>query len=346
MSRRIILLGSLALSSAFILSGCEPKQTAEKVENAIASISIPFEWFKKGSEEVAQTEIPEIKGLNLAEEVVDLEEITSFSRQLNKIGEQLAIQNDFLEIVNGERSLFNLLGSDYFDFMTYDETEDGLNETLMDIGKVPHQWVHSLSLRQYGVKLTTDGKPQRYAIVDVNAVNDTEDFRIQTLQMTINEKGRIQSSRKIGEPSNMPYTVTPLSTEDSFLSADTHREFLGELEKVIQNLSNPSIYSQIELDQITTAKDPSIKALTKQLALESQNEGTVFELLKRGKGVFEHWGITGYLFDDKNLNALTYYELSVADEEGIHCFTVHYHRGTKKITHITQGSPFEEVMEE
>lgn len=344
MSYKNLVIGGLLVSTSILLSGCDIEETLaktqENIEHKVASITIPFEWFREDSEKI-EAVIPNIKGLNLSEEEVYIEEINDFSEKIANISGILAKEDKFEDIAEGKRTIFNVLGSEYLD-MKYGEVKDDLSKTIQEIGKVPYQFVKSLTLRQYGVRLDEKGDIQRYAVVDVNAVNDTEDFRIQPLMLKLDESGTIYDSVKMGKNFDQPHTNTPL-TKESLLFEDTHQEFKHLIEKTIQTLANTTIYSKIKLNEIKP-DDPSITALLKNIGVEEKNKETVFELIQRGKGDFSSWGITGYLFDDKNVNGKTYYELAVADEEGVHYYTVHYHRGLKQITNISKDSPFKEVF--
>lgn len=341
MSRKYALLGSIFLTSTLFMSGCDISQTMTKtretMENKIASISVPYEWFRNKPEQTNQKVISKVVGIDLAQEEVQLDELSALSKRIEAISTHLQDKEDFQAISKEKKSVFNILGSEYLD-LEYDDTQDGLKKTIQEIGKVPHQWIGSLTLRKYGVQLNEKGERQRVAIVDANAVNDTEKFHIQTIRLALNEKGLIQSSTQLGKPVDKPHTGTPLTSE-SLLYPDTHLEFQRQIKNVIKALSNPTIYSQIQSQSITST-DTSIKALAKEIGVEPQNESTVFKLVKEGKGTFESWGITGYLFDDKNVTGKTLYELTVADQAGLHVYTVTFDRGLKKITNISTGSPF------
>lgn len=344
MSYKRFFIGSVVAFTLF-LSGCDMnetiKNTEEKVANKVASITIPFEWFKNDSGKVQEIKIPEVEGLNLEKEKVDVKSIVALQNKLAEMEEKLKDEGNFEEVVSGDKSVFNMIGSQHLS-LRYGEDGDDLTKVIQDIGSVPHQFVNSLTLRQYGVKINPDGERTNYAVVDVNAVNDTEKFHVHSLFLSLDDNGKVTSSIKIGKPKDRQHTITPL-TKDSFLFEDTHMEFQHNLQKIIHSLSNPTVYEQITMNEIEPT-DTSIKSLTKKIGIKSKNTSTVYSLIQHGKGTFSEWGITGYLYDDKDVNAVTFYELMVADEEGYHYYTIHYHRGLKEITNISKGTPFKEVL--
>lgn len=329
------------------MSGCDVdvdkkvNELEEKMANKIASIIIPFEWFKEDPEDIEEVVIEEVRGINLKEETVNKEHIALLEENLEEISEKLKDEENFKKIVSGNKNIFNILGSQYFS-LRYGEDGDDLTSVMQDIGTVPYQFVNTVTLRQYGAKANENGEKETYAVIDVNAVNDTLDFRIYTLMLRFDEHGSVDSSVQLGEPVDKPNTFTPL-TKDSLLAKNTHVEFQRNLKKVMQALSNEGIYEQISLGE-TDGVDTAISALTKKIGIESKNNSTIHTLIQHGKGVFEEWGVTGYLFDDKDVVPITYYELTVSDENGQHHYTVHFHRGLNKITNISKGSPFEEVL--
>lgn len=347
MFRKGFIIANTFFVSTVILGGCSVSETIEnteeKIANKIASISIPFEWFRNDPEAVQEVKIQEVEGLQLDKEKVDVEGIVELEKKLTDISEALKDEDNFQEIVDEGKNVFNILSNEHLS-IRYGEHGDDLTKVIEDIGSVPYQYVNSLTLRQYGVKLYPGGDKVNYAVVDVNAVNDTEDFHIHTLFFTLDEEGNIIATTKVGNPTDRQNTITPL-TKDSLLFEDTHIEFQHNLQKIIQALSNPTIYEQISLNEID-ASDTVIKSLTKKIGIESKNTSIIYSLIQHGKGTFDEWGITGYLYDDKDVNAVTFYELTVADEEGYHFYTIHYHRGLKEITNISKGSPFKEVFEQ
>lgn len=324
----------------FVLTGCNKEEMEEKVSNKIASISVPFEWFKGSPEDIEKLEPINVEGLNVAKEPVDLSDMNAFKTKLSEIEEILKDKEKFQLIASGEKSLMNVLGSGHISFYTQDDV-DGISETLEDFGSEAHQWISGLTLRKFGVRLDSSGKKSNYAIIDINAINDTEDFRIQTLEILLDDAGAILSSVRVGEPKDNPHTNTPL-TENSLLYEDTHEEFNQSFKKVIEVLTNQALFEDLENDKENDI-DVIMHSVIKKLGVDEKNTKTVLELLMQSKGELKRWGITGYLFDDKNVTGMTLYELIVSDEEGYHFYTIHYKRGTNQITNIEKGSPFKEV---
>ena len=330
---------TVVVAATVFLVGCGLAKTEEKIAEKVASVTIPFEWFRLEKKQVEEKPIPEITGIDLKNEKVDIEGLRALTKRVNEIGESLSDHEDYLDIASGEKTLYQVLGSGRLS-LDYGSGEDGLTETVQDFAETEYQWIDSLTLRQYGVRLDKEGNRTGYAVVDVNGVNDTKDFHIQTLQLQLDDRGLPVSAIRIRKPEDLSHTRTPLS-EDSFLESSTHQDFALAWERARLLLADRKLYDRIAAGEVN-ASHIDIGALTKQLGFGKEYQPTVFSLVKSGRGTFSHWAITGYLYDDTNLNATTLYELTVADESGLHLYTIHYHRGTKTITHITKGSPFKE----
>lgn len=335
-----VLVSGVFLTTALMLGGCSAEDMKESAINTIASIDIPFDWFKDDSKKVV-IKIMKVEGMDLAKEEIPTKQMKATQKNLDAMTEVLKDKDTFAAISSGEHSLYRVLGSDYFS-LDYDAEHDALLQTMKEIGEVDHQYFDSFTLRQYGARMVK-GKLEPYAMIDVNAVNDTKDFRIQGIQLTFDENGKIKSSIQVDEPANKPHTNTPL-TDESLLYEDTHTTFKKQMKDVIQTLSNTSIYEQIQLKEVTE-NSTEIQSLAKKIGLDSEQTTTVYNLVRDGKGKFVECGITGYLFDDNNVAGKTYYELIVSDEKGYHYYTVEYSRGEQKITNITQDSPFKEEVE-
>jgi len=324
-------------AAAMLLSGCGLDKTHETFADKIAAIKIPYQWFRHEGTPVKEKPIVKVTGMNMNREGVDIKGLRSLSEKVAIMGRALSDHNDYLDIASGKKSIFQVLGSEILS-LDYGSGRDGLTETIQDFAKTQYQWIDSITLRQYGVRIDQKGKRTKYAVVDVNGVNDTKKFHIQTLQLRLDETGHPVSAIRIQKPEDLPHTRTPL-TKNSFLESSTHQDFALAWERMRASLADPALYNRIASGKIK-AGDHDIKALTRRLGLKEENQSALFSLLTHGRGTFNHWAITGYLYDDTNLNATTLYELTVADETGIYLYTIHYQRGTKTITQITKGSPF------
>lgn len=337
--RKMIMILALIFGTSLILSGCSWEKTKEKMAEKIASVVIPFEWFRLEPEKIEKTEIPKIIGMDLTEEPVDTEGLKAFTELVRQAEKLLTDHEDYLAIASGKKSLFQVLGSSLLSYH-YNTDSDGITETIKDFAKTEYQWIGSLTLRQYGYRLNEEGERIGYAVVDINGVNDTDKFHIQTVQLELDGSNLPKEAIRIGEPVDRSHTRTPLRI-DSFLEIDTHLQFHREWEKLYPVFQDITLYEKIAKEEINASHE-DVKKLVEKMGFPEEVKSTIFSLLKNGKGTFEHWGVTGYLFDDTDLSAMTYYELSVADESGIHRYTIHYHRGKKEITKITKGSPFKE----
>lgn len=336
--RICFLIGVLALSLS-VLGACDVREIEDRFAKKVASVTIPFEWFRREPQVVEKKEIPPVVGINLHEEPVDTEGLERAAEVMSKIGEKLSDHEDYLGIAEGEQTLFQVVGSELLD-MNYDLDADGVSETVYDFAQTEHQWIDSITLIRYGVKVDQEGNRKVYAFVDVNGVNDTMEFHIQPLKVELGEKGLPVSAIRLGEPFDQPNTRTPLS-KNSFLHDSTHKEFAFQWKRMHPYFANLELFERIVSGEVDE-NHKEIKKLTKALGIDELSQPAVFSLVNHGRGTFGSWGITGYLYEDVDLNSRTLYELTVADETGMHPFTIHYNRGTKKITHITKGSPFKE----
>lgn len=323
------IAGSLLLASSFLMGGCEAE---DKLVDKIASTEIPFKIFNiEKPKEVIKLE--EVKGLDLSSEVMVVEPMNLLINNLTSIQGLLTNEEKFQSIASGEKNLMTILSSEYLS-TNFNSDDDGLTSVIQEVSLVDHQIISSFTLKEFGRAI--DGDEVEYlALVDVNSVNDTEEFYIQPLLMVVNEKGKIISTRKVGKSSSISQTATPLN-EESLLYSDSHKEFNSQLQTIIKSLSNETLFEQIQEDEITKSST-EIQSLTKQVGFKAEKQEIIFDLLNVGMGTFEQWGITGYLLSDEYIEPITHYELTVSGKDGTHLYTIDFNRGTKEIIDIRHG---------
>lgn len=322
--KKLLIVGVAVVS--LVLSGCDIEETKEAVmedfSNRLASVAIPFEWFKLEDIEVAEKKIPEVKGLVLEEETIPFDELDVLKESLLTVGNIVIDKETFKNVASGKEFLEDIIPSEVKDRETDWRALEGV---IKHIAEVDHQWIESFSVRSIGKKKFL-GSESYVAGVEVNSINDTENYNIYPLELSFDGDGKITSIVEAGKHYQSAHTVKTI-TEDAYLYENTHFMFLEKWEELRAQLVGVHTYEE--------NKEEALQGVASQMNLNEDLENLIF-LAEKGRDL-EHTGFTAYLLDDKNLEGITYYELMVSSEDGYHAFTVAYSRGEDKITSVQTG---------
>src|SRR5699024_3235642 len=105
MSYKKIISGGALLCTAFLLGGCRLSEIEDSVSDKVASVSIPYQWFKDDSKSNEKAVIKEVQGLNLMKEVVDQKGLDKVDSSLSFIEKELSDERNFESLVNDKKSL-------------------------------------------------------------------------------------------------------------------------------------------------------------------------------------------------------------------------------------------------
>lgn len=311
----------------FITTGCDYETKKEEIKeefgNRLAQVSVPFEWFKLEKESSEEFVIPEISGLTLETLEIPREVQQSLRKNLNILSETLKSETSFYQIAHEQSNIRDhitpTIGSSSMDWME-------LENIIQELGNVDYQFFHSFSIRGIG-QLEFKGVSDYVAFVDMNAVNDTEDFHIVPLEVRVSYDGKILSIVQRENAFDSAHTVKELS-DDSFVFDNTHLLFLEKWEQLQKHLKSID-------DSEESVKDKVIEIGLKHGIRD--NADALVELFEKVHQDHD-FDFTAYLFDDRNLSSETFYELTLSTEDGYYTYTVLYNRGTKEISGIKKGS--------
>jgi|SRR5690625_4053938 len=318
---------TMVIAVLFFVSGCDTEakmeDAKENFSNRLAQVSIPFEWFRLDDVSEGKTVIPKVSGLTLETEEIPKQEMIDLKSNLNVLSDGLEDNFIFLDVAKGQKPITqHITPTIASSSMNWRELESIIER----IGEVDHQWFYSFSLRGFG-KSHFKGSSDYIAFVDLNAVNDSEDFHIVPLELKVAGDGKIKSIVQRDNEYDSPHTVKELA-DDSFVFDNTHLAFLDKWQPIEQELSH--IHSEKE-----EAKQ-EVEKVRKRHAIDVSDE-TLISLFSHLKDNHE-LGFTAYLFDDRNLVPQTHYELTVSTHSGYHTYTIIYDRGKREVTEIKTGT--------
>lgn len=326
---------SFAIASSLLMSGCT--QVEEGVEaldvyaqDTLASISVPFEWFKL--EESTKEETPAWKTIQAVElPAVDETETHLESYQLQIAALEAELTNPLK--TNGFLSRQRPAYVAFDGFAIQPETPDTVGDVIRDVDSVSYQEVSSLTLT--GIGMNQAG--ERTLMVSLNAINDTEDFLLYPLQLTLDEKGMIADVKQLNKPTSASSTPTPLSVKSEWVEA-VHGEF-GHLWAEIKQSQTNSDWSAV------TKSDIQAWLLLADIETPETSVEAVWKWFTANEGDLKKAEVTGYVHTDEEASAITRYEVSypLVGSDIEEKLTIHYDRGLNKIVEIKSGSPFEQV---
>ncbi|MFJ8531152.1 hypothetical protein [Bacillus sp. NPDC094106] len=324
MNRRvkIITLCAMVLSSSIVMSGC-------------TYYKIPFKSFvKEIKPEEKEKKIPKIAGLKIEDIQNELDSLDSMDNQLKTIESIIKEKDSYLKAMSNGKSMYKLLHSVFTN--NYESNEDAFFETLADMYKKEHRKVDSITLTAFG-KQMIDNNEKYKAIIDINSVDDDKTFDIQTIELILNDKLKIEKSNKVGSIHESEHTESPLMGE-STMESNVHNEFLLELNTFLHSMDSKGLHQQVVNEEVKE-NSPEFAELAKKMGLSEKSASALYQLSKFTKQEMNKKAITGYLHDDKNVRAVTVYTLSVPTEKGIHHFKIDFKRGMNKIISIKESNP-------
>lgn len=320
--------------SAILLSGCTSvDSTIEKADayaqEKLASIAVPFEWFKhdksKTNEKVdSWGNIPA-----LALPVKDLSEkqLVAYQKMFADLEKELVnreAMEQFASNSNTSREAFPF-------FATLASSEDVFGDAVRSVYSEPHQYVSSLTVTGIGVRQVGE-KTEQVVTVSMNSVNDTEKFLTHDFVFFLDAKNNIvdvelnQEMRRIN-------TVKPL-TKDS--------EWVEGVHKELQFMWKD--FASFPQQEDWKAVDKGVfKSWVAEQGIEGEGSADIlYEWYRMNEGDLTRGKITGYLHTDHSALAETHYEVTYPHKntDKTTSFTLVYDRGLNKIIGLKTDSPF------
>ena len=322
------------LAASLLMGACTPIENGvEKADtyaqDKLTSISVPFEWFKK--EEAVEKKVEmwrEVTAINLPKTDASAKELKKDQEIVEMLEKELVSSvnmNGFLSRTRPSQETFN-------GFAPPEGDADVFGDILRKIHEVPNQSIGSLTLTGVGhYVMETDEKA---LFVSMNVLNDTEEFVVYPLLLTLDKDGQVKSVKQVANETTSSSTPTPLS-EKSEWHESVHQEF----EFVWDDFT--SFPPTTDVSSVT--KNNVTSWLTTNDVDEPERSAeAVLKWLQTNEGNLSLAKITGYVHTDENASANTRYELAypVKNSPTLQTVTINYDRGKNKITSIESGSPF------
>lgn len=332
MKKKFGVIATLVAGS-LLMSGCtQIDDGIEAVDvytqDKLASISVPFEWFKL--DEQREPDAPTWKTIKPVELPAVDDTRKSLDEQLERVSK---LEEELLNPIKMKGFLSRNRPADvaFNGFDVKGSSPDVLGEVLREVDEVPYQTVSSLTLT--GIGANQSG--QTILELSLNAVNDSEDFLLYPLELTLNEEGMVSNIKQVKSATVASSTPTPLSEKSEWIEA-VHTEF-GHLWTEVTNFP--------EKEDWTTVGEQDLGAWLLLSGIEEPEESqqSVMDWYTANEGNLKLAEITGFLHTDEGASATTKYEVSypVRDSEEKEEFTIHYDRGLNKIVNIEPGSLFQ-----
>lgn len=322
------------LSTSIMLSGCTPidktiASVDEYAQGKLASISVPFEWFKldKMKDETPKDVWEDIAPIELPVKDTSNKTRASMEEFLSVLSTELTAVDSMKQFAEGSNTSRETIP--YFSYLS--SSSDVFGDALKEIYAVPHQFVQSMTLTGVGEQVS-DGERMRVMTATLNSVNDSEKFLTHDFSFWMDEKNNVIKVT-LNQESNRIHTPKPL-TKDSEWVEHVHKEF-GFLLKDIRSFPKSEDWTKV-------TKDVFSSWLTQQGIDDKESVEVMYEWYRMNEGDLSRADVTGYLHTDHEALAQTLYEVTYPHKNTgkTTSFTVVYDRGLNKIIGLQKGSPF------
>lgn len=278
--------------------------------------------------------IKQVKGLELGKSEINADTIAGFSSYFNEFKDKLADDKSFDESQNKYmQGLKDYLNYDYFIDMSSNKKENVFVNVLKDIHSDKNRHIYSITLVGLG-KAVEDNVELYKAVVDVNAVDDNIGFHVQRLNVYMGADKKIFKAEKDGILHDQANTTSPL-TGKSVIDGSTNKEFEGELNLLIKNMKNKSLYNKIGAGTLNVDSS-EWKAFASKLNIKEPDVVALYDMFKQGKGEFNSWGVVSFINTDIEVSPMTTYTIDVADETNVASYKIDFNRTNNKILKVSK----------
>ena len=320
------------IASSLLMGGCtQIDQGVEAIDsyaqNKLASMSVPFEWFKLDEQKEPEAPVWQvISPLALPGTDETQKSLNEYLAQVESLEEELVNPVKMTGFLSRNRPAHVA-----FNGFAIEEEKDVLGKVLREVDSVPYQSVSSLTLT--GIGMNASG--ERTLLVSLNAINDTEDFLLFPMKLTVGENGLFKNVEQVGKANAVASTPTPLSEKSEWVEA-VHGEF-GHLWTEVKSFPGKEDW--------TSVNEADLNAWLLLTGIEDSEKSAkaLFEWYTANEGNLKLAEVTGFVHTDEKASAITKYEISYPqkDSEHIAKMTIHYDRGLNKIVNIEPGSVFQ-----
>lgn len=327
----IILLGCISAGGYILYTNVKADIISKITPNSIQETNVA---------------IKDVNGLDLDKSQIDKSTITAFGNIFIKFQESLIDDDTFRGKLNNGDNVEGTVRSEYlmrlkpymedsyFISMANKEVDDVFISMIKQIYSINYRHIDSVTFVAIGKELYDDNEVYK-AVIDVNAVDDKIGFQVQRVNIYMNKDKQMIKVEPVGGLHDQANTTTPLSDESS-ITINTHKEFLNELNPLLNKLKNKNIYSGFVEGKITN-NSTEWKSYVSNLNIKDKDIVTLFNMLKKGKGEFNNWAIVAFSHGDVNVTGISTYTIQIADEKGVSNFNIDFSRTTNKIIKVSQN---------
>jgi hypothetical protein len=278
--------------------------------------------------------IKQVKGLDLGKSEISSDTIASFTSYFNEFKDKLADDKSYDESKNKYmQGMKDYLNYDYFIDMSSNKKENVFSDVLKDIHSKEHRHINSITLVGLG-KAVEDNVELYKAIIDVNSVDDNIGFHTQRLNVYLGEDKKIYKAEKDGILHDQANSTAPL-TGKSIIDGSTNKEFQGELNLLVKNMKNKSLYNKIG-EGTLNVDSSEWKAFATKLNIKEPDVVVLYDMFKQGKGEFSSWGVVDFANTDMDVSAITSYTINIANENKVSVYKIEFKRSSNKILRVSK----------
>lgn len=282
----------------------------------------------------AVSPIKQVKGIVLEKSEINTDTIDSFTKYFSEFKDKFSDDKTYDESKNKYmQGLKDYLNDDYFVDMASNKKENVFADVIKDIHSQENRHINSITL--VGLGKAVEGNTEVYkATIDVNGADDDIGFHVQRLHVYVGEDKKIVKAEKEGILHDQANTTTPL-TGKSIISGNTNKEFQGELNLLVKSMKNKNLYNKIGEGKLNVDSS-EWKAFASKLNIKEPDVVALYDMFKQGKGEFSSWGVVEFTNTDIDVNAVTSYTISIADETKVSSYKVDFRRASNKILKVSK----------
>lgn len=329
----------VTLAMSILLGGCTPiDKGMEKADiyaqDKLSSIEVPFKWFKLKDQPKVEgvTTWHTVKGITLPNKEKSKDHLSSGKAVVTVLNKELTNKEKVEQFLSGNQPASSIFKG----FSLQMSSTDVLGQIIRDIYENPHHSIQSVTLT--GVGETLKDKETPLVSVSINVINDTDEFQVYPLTLTLNERGQIDSVKQYQKQKSQTYTPSPL-TEKSEWNDGVHKEFRFIWKDFTAFPKTKEWQSAKQTDFTTWLSTNGVEE-------KKQSVGAVYEWFKKNEGDLSRGAITSYLHTDENASAITKYELTYPKKKSLENYhvTISYDRGLNRIVKIENGTYTENIQ--
>lgn len=309
-----------------LLSGC-----AELNEMEPVYAEIPWHWFQTDEDkaELQEVDLPIPTSMDMSYRG-EKEQLALWTDKIQALQEFITDKDVYLDALS-DRTVFDakigsILGDSY-----REQVSNELFSLLEEVYGTGYNQPYSLNLTGLGRSL--DGEVEKSILTfDLNVFQDTEEYKIYPVVMTVNEQG-VAESFKWQDSFENPITRRSLM-DDAFIEENYQDLFQKEWSEFSKTIQDETLYAYVMENDVSDEKD--IRQKVKPLAHENMTEDTLIHLFMDSRGSLSNGAITAFRVSDEDALAQTVYRYIVPVVDGMKEYEIVYSRVENKIISVSE----------